>query len=87
MHSLAVADVLGGEPVWCGARPALPFDGLAQLRAHGDVHPCTADVVDGALRVRFDAERPRGIAPGQTVALYDDTRVVGSATIAAAARG
>jgi tRNA-specific 2-thiouridylase len=36
--------------------------------------------VDGELVVTF-VDRPRGVAPGQTVVLYDDDRVVGSATI------
>jgi tRNA-specific 2-thiouridylase len=78
--------VVAGGPVWCGAVPVLPFFGFAQLRAHGDVYPCIADIVDGALTVHFGTRRPRGVAPGQTVALYDDTRVVGSATIASATR-
>jgi tRNA-uridine 2-sulfurtransferase len=77
---LGVDGVTAGVPTWCGAIPALPFSGLAQLRAHGAAHACTAEVIDGVLVVRFD-DRPRGVAPGQTVALYDGDRVVGSATI------
>jgi tRNA-specific 2-thiouridylase len=34
------------------------------------------------VEVRLD-ERTRGVAPGQSVVLYEGTRVVGSATIAA----
>jgi tRNA-specific 2-thiouridylase len=37
------------------------------------------------LRVRLD-EPTRGVAPGQSVVLYDGTRVVGSGTIRAATR-
>jgi tRNA-specific 2-thiouridylase len=77
---LAVDAVLASAPTWCGPAPALPFLGGAQLRAHGALHDCTADVDDGRLAVRF-TDRPRGVAPGQTVALYDGDRVVGSATI------
>ena len=77
---LDIAELTAADPVWCGPAPALPFRGSAQLRAHGDVHCCTADVVDSALVVSF-VDRPRGIAPGQTVVLYEDDRVVGSATI------
>ncbi|MBV9292518.1 MAG: tRNA 2-thiouridine(34) synthase MnmA [Frankiales bacterium] len=77
---LDVRTVLAGEPTWCGPQPTLPWQGLAQLRAHGEVHRCTGEVVDGRLVVRL-WDPARGIAPGQTVALYDDTRVVGSATI------
>ena len=80
LDDLDVTELVATEPVWCGPDPALPFAGSAQLRAHGEVHSCTADVIDADLVVAF-ADRPRGIAPGQTVVLYDDDRVVGSATI------
>ena len=79
---LGVDGLTAAAPTWCGAEPRLPFTGLAQLRAHGEVHPCTASATDEGLVVRFD-DRPRGVAPGQTVALYDADRVVGSATIEA----
>ena len=77
---LDVETVVGDAPRWCGALPALPLHGLAQLRAHGAPLRCTADVEDGRLVVRLH-ERARGIAPGQTVVVYDSERVVGSATI------
>jgi tRNA-specific 2-thiouridylase len=78
---LAVDAVVASAPTWCGPAPAVPFGGSAQLRAHGAVHDCVADVDDaGRLVVRF-GDRPRGVAPGQTIALYDGDRVVGSATI------
>ena len=76
-------DVLTGSPTWSGPAPGLPASMGVQLRAHGDE---LAGVVEGdstALTVTFGDERPRGIAPGQTAAFYDGTRVVGSATIAA----
>jgi tRNA-uridine 2-sulfurtransferase len=79
---LAVESLVADRPVWCGPAPSLPFTGHAQLRAHGEVHACDADVVDSALEVSF-ADRPRGVAPGQTVVLYDGDVVVGSATIRA----
>jgi tRNA-specific 2-thiouridylase len=77
---LAVDGIVGAPVTWCGAPPPLPFNGHCQLRAHGTAHPCTAEVADESLIVRFD-DRPAGIAPGQTAVLYDGTRVVGSATI------
>ena len=78
---LAVERIVAGRPSWCGASPDLPFAGVAQVRAHGEAHPCSATVVDDQLVVSFDGDRPSGVAPGQTVVLYDADRVVGSATI------
>ena len=83
VEELDVAALSASAPTWCGPQPVLPFPGLAQIRAHGEVHPCTADVVDGSLSVRFD-DPVRGVAAGQTVVLYDDQTVIASATINAA---
>jgi tRNA-specific 2-thiouridylase len=80
VEDLDIGSLTAGGPIWCGPAPSLPFTGHAQLRAHGEVHSCTADVSDGDLVVSF-TDRPRGIAPGQTVVLYDDDVVIGSATI------
>ncbi|MGQ7297436.1 tRNA 2-thiouridine(34) synthase MnmA [Quadrisphaera sp. KR29] len=83
-------DVLSGDgAVWCGPAPQ-PGQRLgAQVRAHGAELACTVEDVDdgapgaGTVRVRLD-EPARGVAPGQLLALYDGTRVVGSATLTAA---
>ncbi len=67
-----------------GRPPRFPLRTIAQVRAHGGTVCGTADVVDGAITVTLD--RPvRGIAPGQTVVLYDqgDDYVIGAATITA----
>ena len=77
---LRVDGLVGGPVTWCGDVPAMPFEGLCQLRAHGEPSRCVAEVVEGTLVIRFE-DRPSGIAPGQTAVLYDDTRVVGSTTI------
>ena len=77
---LDVTTVVAGPPTWCGAVPSLPFEGLAQLRAHGEPLRCTADIEAGSLVVRLH-DVARGIAPGQTAVVYDGDRVVGSATI------
>ena len=83
---------------WCGRAPA-PGDRVGvQVRAHGEEILATVQHVDdvvspaslaggevgpGVLRMQLD--RPlTGVAPGQTLALYDGTRVVGAATITAA---
>jgi tRNA-specific 2-thiouridylase len=83
---LDVDVVVGGAPTWCGPAPEAPFEALAQLRAHGAALPCTVSVEESALVVRLHTAA-RGVAPGQTVAVYDGDRVVGSATIQTAASG
>ena len=83
---LDVTALAAGAPTWCGPPPGLPLAATAQLRAHGDSFGCTVEAAEAGLVFRFDAERPRGVAPGQTVVLYDADRVLGSATIASTAR-
>ena len=53
-----------------GAPPEFPLRTVAQLRAHGGAVAGSADLVDGRLRFTLD-EPVRGVAPGQTVVLYD----------------
>ncbi|HEV3171650.1 MAG TPA: tRNA 2-thiouridine(34) synthase MnmA [Actinocrinis sp.] len=84
---LEVAELDGVHTRWCGPEADAEFPCLAQLRAHGDPVPATAryDATAGTVTLRLG--RPaRGIAPGQTAVLYDDTRVIGSATISATRR-
>ena len=80
-------DVVEGEHLrWCGPAPSGPVHVGAQVRAHGEEVPARAEVGEGGrLRVELD-RRLRGVAPGQSVVLYEGTRVVGSATIAATGR-
>jgi tRNA-specific 2-thiouridylase len=76
---LPIAEVETGEE----------FDCYAQVRAHGDPVPATAHMEpheEGAgaqLVVRLNTPL-RGVAPGQTVVLYQGSRVLGQATIDAA---
>ncbi|WP_151524770.1 tRNA 2-thiouridine(34) synthase MnmA [Serinicoccus kebangsaanensis] len=79
---------------WCGPAQAVgvELELGAQIRAHGREYPARVSVGDeggdgipARVRVRL-AERVRGVAPGQSVVLYDGTRVVGSATIASTGR-
>ncbi|MEV6938368.1 tRNA methyl transferase PRC-barrel domain-containing protein, partial [Streptomyces sp. NPDC051132] len=83
--ALDVTALTAVRPRWCGAAPAGPGAYTAQLRAHGDETPVTAELTGGELRVTFAAP-VRGVAPGQAIVLYDGTRVVGSATIASTTR-
>lgn len=57
----------------------------AQVRAHGEPVPATARVDADRLLVTL-AEPIRGLAAGQSVVLYDGTRVLGSATVERARR-
>ena len=79
---LGVDEIIGDHARWCGPAPEGATDFGAQIRAHGEEVPCTAYASgDGTVSVSLD-ERVRGVAPGQSVVLYEGTRVVGSATIA-----
>lgn len=79
---LDVDEVVALRPLWTNGVPELPFHGLAQLRAHGAAVRATAELDGDRLVVRLH-EPQRGIAPGQAIVLYDDDRVVGSATLEA----
>ena len=82
---LGVDEIIGDHARWCGPAPVGAVALGAQVRAHGAEVACTAYALsDGTVRVQL-AERIRGVAPGQSVVLYDGTRVVGSATIASTA--
>lgn len=85
---VGTADLLGVDAIsghharWCGPAPQGVVRVGAQVRAHGEEFPATAWADGDRVEVRLD-ERIRGVAPGQSVVLYDGTRVVGSATISA----
>jgi tRNA-uridine 2-sulfurtransferase len=80
-EGLEVSEITAERPVWTGGPPPVPpRDALVQLRAHGDVHPCTAWLDGDVLRIRL--HRPaRGVAKGQAAVLYAGDAVLGSATI------
>ena len=82
-EGLDVTEITATRPVWTGCPPpAEPMDGLVQLRAHGEVHACTAWLDDGQVRIRLH-HPARGVAKGQAAVLYDGDAVLGSATIKA----
>jgi tRNA-uridine 2-sulfurtransferase len=82
---LAVSRIRCGPPTWCGEPPTLPLtSALAQVRAHGDAVECQVELVDGGLVADVGAGL-QGVAPGQTLAVYDGDEVLGSATIDQAA--
>lgn len=89
---LRVDALRADRPRWCGAAPSpgAPMACTVQLRAHGAEHRAELRVDDdgeGTQTVHVDLlDAAEGIAPGQAVVVYDGTRVVGSATIAATVR-
>jgi tRNA-uridine 2-sulfurtransferase len=80
---LGVDALTGDHARWCGPPPQGAVRLGAQVRAHGEEVPATAWADGERVEVRLE-RRIRGVAPGQSVVLYDGTRVVGSATISAA---
>ena len=82
-EELDVHRLTGERATWCGPVPITGAQVGAQVRAHGEEVPAVVDrVSDDLSRVWVSLSEPlRGVAPGQTLALYDGTRVVGSATI------
>jgi tRNA-specific 2-thiouridylase len=70
---------------WTGRSGVVGGDYLAQVRAHGEpVHAVLTSVdgqgEDAAITVEL-VESIRGVAPGQSLVIYDGDRVVGSGTI------
>lgn len=96
---LDVRTVVTGRPTWCSDAPALPLASAVasssaslvplrahvQMRAHGEAVAASVTEVPDGLCILLDAPA-RGIAPGQTAAVYDGDRVLGSATIERAER-
>lgn len=82
---LGITTLTGTHARWPGPPPTGAIRCGAQLRAHGAELPATAWVDGDDVRVRLD-EPARGVAPGQSVVLYEGTRVIGSATIASTGR-
>jgi tRNA-specific 2-thiouridylase len=82
-EGLDVTEITATRPVWTGCiPPAEPVDCLVQLRAHGEVHPCTARLDGDEVRIRLH-HPARGVAKGQAAVLYDADTILGSATIGA----
>ncbi len=84
-EDLDVWELTGERPVFTsGSAPTGPVECEVQVRAHGGVVPAVAELVDGRLQAALRAPL-RGVAPGQTMALYRPDpagdEVIGSATI------
>ena len=84
-EGLDITEITATRPVWTGcAPPPQPVDCQVQLRAHGEVHACTAGPDGDAVRIRLH-HPARGVAKGQAAVLYDGGTVLGSATISGTA--
>jgi tRNA-specific 2-thiouridylase len=84
---LLVDRVSGERASWCGPIPAVGNRVGVQVRAHGcevDAEVTESDAGSGRVAVRLLTPL-RGVAPGQTLALYSGTRVLGAATVDGAA--
>lgn len=83
---LDVYRIIGIDPIWAGPPlTSAPQEVFAQVRAHAEPVPAVASIHDSRMHVSL-IEPVRGLAPGQAVVIYADTRVVGSATIVATDR-
>jgi len=73
------------NPRWSGPLPANDQRIHVQVRAHGEALPARVELTEAGIRVVLD-DFLRGVAAGQAAVLYDDTRVIGSATISRSRR-
>ncbi|MDV6013525.1 tRNA 2-thiouridine(34) synthase MnmA [Haloechinothrix sp. LS1_15] len=83
---LGVTRIDADRAVWPSERvPVGPTECVVQVRAHGGTAPAVADCDGESIRVSL-REELRGVAPGQTVVLYQPDergdRVLGSGKIA-----
>jgi tRNA-uridine 2-sulfurtransferase len=87
---LAVDQMRGIKVSWAGLPIAevetrAEFDCMVQVRAHGDPVPARGRIElddDGRQQLLVTLVDPmRGVAPGQTMVLYQGSRVLGQATI------
>jgi tRNA-specific 2-thiouridylase len=80
---LSVGEITARKPVWISRQAPAAGERIecdVQLRAHGEIYPCTAWLEEGELRISL--RRPaRAVAPGQAAVLYDGDIVLGSGTI------
>ena len=80
--ALEVHEAMGERAIWCGPTPELgrTYEGLLQVRAHGQ--PLRASYSWDGTHVKAQLRDPLfGLAAGQAMVMYDNDRVVGSATV------
>ncbi len=80
---LEVREITARSPVWTGCQPPRePVPCEVQLRAHGEVYPCTVTPDAGHVTIVLH-EPARAVAVGQAAVLYRGEVVLGSGTISA----
>ena len=84
LERLDVSTITADRASWCTNGPAGPVRVHAQVRAHGEAVPATASCTGDTVQVHLDHPL-RGVAAGQTLVLYDGTRVLGAATVTSSA--
>jgi tRNA-uridine 2-sulfurtransferase len=85
-EALEVRSVSATSPVWLAGPPRAGSRVAVQVRAHGAAVPCVVATAD-AGGVAVSLESPlSGVAPGQTLVLYDGSRVLGAATVSGSQR-
>lgn len=87
VEALEVAGIAGESTVWFADPGPGWFRCEVQVRAHGVPVAARARAVEGsAVEVDVTVDGPQrslhGVAPGQSLVLYDGTRVLGQATVA-----
>lgn len=82
---LAVDVITADGLRWCGGPAVHEIVGTVQIRAHGEELPARVRI-DGDALVAGLAEPAYGVAPGQTIVVYVNSRAVCSATIRGAGR-
>jgi tRNA-specific 2-thiouridylase len=85
-EALEVTGLRGRDAVWFGPVGGEWFDCQVQVRAHAVPVPARARAIpaDDAARSGLEVELTealRGVAAGQSVVLYDGTRVIGQGTL------
>lgn len=81
-NDLACHELTGTEANWHDDVPST-FRARAQIRYQHDAAWCDVNVAPDRSRFDVTFDEPQfGVAPGQAVVLYDDTRVIGGAWIA-----
>jgi tRNA-uridine 2-sulfurtransferase len=80
-EDLLVAVINADRLRWCGRRDAADvFEAAVQVRAHGAVHAARLHVAGDEAIATLEVPST-GVAPGQTMVIYDGSRVVGAATV------